>query len=147
MRYLGNHWWQGVAAIIGLAALIVAYMQLAKDDRPPAPPANQINGNCNGQGENNTINCAIAPTPRSLRRVAMIESFDPSGIVCSSDDGYLYEGRLTVNADVNCVAQIMSISSTSRPFRWTSSGVVRSPAFRNVARTEQVRLESSTEAM
>ncbi|PWK28029.1 hypothetical protein [Actinoplanes xinjiangensis] len=50
---LGRPWWQGVGAIAGgvgvVVTILVAYIDSRKD--PDPPPANNINGNCNVQGD------------------------------------------------------------------------------------------------
>ncbi|MEU4405922.1 hypothetical protein AB0F88_15460 [Streptosporangium sp. NPDC023963] len=73
IRELLSHlWWQGVAAIVGVFALIAAIMALLPDDPPPAPPPsvevrnNSITGDnnqCNAQGEDIRLSCVLPAAP------------------------------------------------------------------------------------
>jgi len=75
--FLGHHWWQGIAAIAGVAAIFVPLIVSGEDEKPasgaspsqrPAPSV-AIQGDCNAQGHGNHVNCVFPPAAKSLGRV------------------------------------------------------------------------------
>jgi cell division septal protein FtsQ len=67
-NFLGHHWWQGIAAILSLVAIVVSValwalsagvggQQSINPTPSSTPETNSITGNCNAQGSNNHVSC------------------------------------------------------------------------------------------
>jgi hypothetical protein len=69
LDWMKNSWWQGVAAVVSILALLVA---LPAACEKPLPPSNNgiRDGSCNVQGSG-TANCNLVPPPRSLGVVSL----------------------------------------------------------------------------
>jgi hypothetical protein len=66
-KTLGKRFWQGIGAIAGIVALVIAIAQFTKDESPPpAGPSGNVSqggtGNCNNNGNNNSCS-VVAPSP------------------------------------------------------------------------------------
>jgi hypothetical protein len=81
--WLGHHWWQGVGAMLAAVGILVTIIIYALGSPgSPAPHAgrstapaptvpNVVNGNCNAQGQGNSVNCIYPPQPKSFGGVSL----------------------------------------------------------------------------
>lgn len=71
-RILGRPWWQGVAVVVTLLIFIIPiWITSYKPEDKPAPPSQEIKGNCNAQGSQNNVSCQILPQPEARGRVTL----------------------------------------------------------------------------
>jgi hypothetical protein len=64
---------QGLGSVAAIVALVVSSWAIFSgyESKPTSPTQNQINGNCNAQGEQNNVTCQNAPTLRPLGKVTL----------------------------------------------------------------------------